>query len=229
MRAMLKRKKDRPRSPQRNRRRHRTQTALSVLMSTVSNLCGSPQQSRAELQWTGPKVDSRSTDRICRKPSGGRQQRDARPHLGLGCAESRRMRGGLHAQEGAQTQSHHVVMRIRIPQAGGGSASDDRISEVVVVAYGGGGASMTDHRPAEDRLIAVESALAHLQHDFEQLHSVVLAQRRRWKSSETNWRRWADASTGPRRMICPTRARSVRPTIEQCVWKLCSRVWCPSA
>lgn len=35
---------------------------------------------------------------------------------------------------------------------------------------------MTDRHPAEDRLIAVESALAHLQHDLEQLHSVVLAQ-----------------------------------------------------
>ena len=36
---------------------------------------------------------------------------------------------------------------------------------------------MPNGHPVEDRLIAVESALAHLQHDFEQLHSVVLAQR----------------------------------------------------
>ena len=35
---------------------------------------------------------------------------------------------------------------------------------------------MTNPDPAEDPLIAVESALAHLQHDFEQLQSVVLAQ-----------------------------------------------------
>ena len=35
---------------------------------------------------------------------------------------------------------------------------------------------MTDRHPAEDRLIRTESALAHLQHDFEQLHAVVLAQ-----------------------------------------------------
>ena len=35
---------------------------------------------------------------------------------------------------------------------------------------------MTHRHPAEDRLIAVESALAHVQHDFEQLHAVVLAQ-----------------------------------------------------
>ena len=35
---------------------------------------------------------------------------------------------------------------------------------------------MTDRHPTEDRLVEVESALAHLQHDFEQLHSVVLAQ-----------------------------------------------------
>jgi uncharacterized coiled-coil protein SlyX len=35
---------------------------------------------------------------------------------------------------------------------------------------------MPNGHPAEDRLIAAESALAHLQRDFDQLHSVVLAQ-----------------------------------------------------
>lgn len=45
-----------------------------------------------------------------------------------------------------------------------------------MVACADGGTSMTDRHSEEDRLVVAESALAHLQHDFEQLHSVVLAQ-----------------------------------------------------